>query len=100
MESFFKLPAAGALFFVSAWLRVLRGMVGVSGVAGWDGRALALTVDEAPVGPGFEVVVVGAEPVEQVDQGDLGSGPGEAVVGFEPGGLGAAVDGAGRVEPF
>jgi hypothetical protein len=49
---------------------------------------------------GFEVVVVVAEVVEPVEEGDVGLGPVASVVGFESGGVGAAGGGAGGVDPL
>jgi hypothetical protein len=49
---------------------------------------------------GFQLVVVGAQEVEPVEEGEMGGGPVEAVVFFEAGGGGTAGGGAGWVEPF
>ena len=80
-------------------MRVI-GLAGMAGVLGIDEGAWALPVDEGPVPGGLEPVVVAAEPIEEVEDGDAGAGPVVAVVVLEERELVAALGGAGRVEPF
>jgi hypothetical protein len=65
---------------------------------GWDESSFAGAVDEVPVVAGLEVVVVGAEPVEEVVDGELRLGPVFAMVVLEAGAGVAALGGAGGVE--
>src|SRR5579859_5538828 len=74
--------------------------VGVAGVVGGDEGAFASAVDEGPAVVGFELVVVAAQSVEEVEDGVVGLGPVDAVVDLQVGLGGAAVHRAGGVEPF
>ena len=61
----------------------------MAGVVGRDEGAFAVTCDEGPAVVGFELVVVGAETVEEIEGGEVGSGPVDAVVVLQVG-LGAS----------
>ena len=63
-----------------------RPMTRVAGVIGGHERPLAPPVDQGPALVGLAVVVELAQPVEQVQHGDVGLGPVDAVVGLQVGG--------------
>jgi hypothetical protein len=65
-----------------------------------DERTLAVPIDQLPVLPGLQVVMMGAESVEEVEGGEVGIGPIGPVVGLEVGLSRAAFGRAGWVEPF
>jgi hypothetical protein len=51
---------------------------------GWDEGPFAFAFDEGPAVVGFFAVVVSAEPVEEVEGGEVGFGVVVAVVVLEP----------------
>ena len=73
-------------------------VVGVAGVCGWDEGSFAGAFYEFPAVVGFLLVVVPAEPVEEVVGGVVGLGPVGAVFVVESGSAVAAGGGAGGVE--
>jgi hypothetical protein len=83
-----------------AALGLCKGRAGVAGVARGDKCSLAPALDERPALVGLQGVVAPAEPVEQVEDGDMGLGPLDAVVGLqEAGPYPAAFGRAGGEEP-
>ena len=67
------------------WRIVLvLGVAWVAGVVGWDEGPFAFAFDEGPAVVGFLGVVVAAEPVEEIEGGEVGLGVVEAVVVLEP----------------
>src|SRR3954453_17760237 len=72
----------------------------MSRVIRWYEGSLAPAAHERPVVVGLEVVMVLAEPVQQIEQGELPSCPRVAMVGLESGRRDTAVRRARRVDPL
>src|SRR2546426_12431618 len=69
-------------------------------VVGGDEVALAPALDEGPALQGLEVVVVAAEMVQELEQGDVALGPVDAVVDLQVGEGGTALDVTPRRQPL
>src|SRR5260370_38967387 len=63
----------------------------MAGIVGWHEGALTRALDQGPATAGLEVVLAGTEQVEPLEDGDVGPGPGGAVIA-----LGAGAGRAGR----
>src|SRR6266511_488367 len=69
------------------------------GIVGWDERAFAASFDQRPALGGFQVVVMGTEAVEQLEQRELRLRPVLTVIVLEEGDAVAALDRTSRIEP-
>src|SRR5215216_3190744 len=76
------------------------GVAWMSDVFGRDDGPLAAAFDECPSFRGLEVVMVGAEPVEKLEDGRMGVSPVLAVVVLQVGEVATSLDGTGRVQPL
>src|SRR6266511_1715327 len=70
------------------------------GIVGWDERAFAASFDQRPALGGFQVVVMGTEAVEQLEQRELRLRPVLTVIVLEEGDAVAALDRTRRIEPL
>ena len=77
-----------------------RALARMAGVVGRDERPLASSVHQSPALIGLLVMVELAQPLEQVQHGDVDLGPIDPVVGLEVGGARPApFSGAGGEQP-
>lgn len=72
----------------------------MSRVVGWDEDAFAAAVDKRPVLSGLAVVMVGAEPIEQLEDRGLCSRPVFAVVRLKKRHAVTPFDGTGGIQPL
>src|SRR5262249_19204851 len=72
----------------------------MSTVIGRNEGAFSATFHEAPPVVGLQVVMVGAEPVEELEDRRVGLGPVFAVVGLQERQAVAAFGGTGGIEPL
>ena len=96
-------PHRAAIPALSPSLRRRRWGMGVAGMArviGRDEGPLAPALRQGPAVDALEVVVVGAQPIEQVEDGEVAGGPGQAVVVLQPGGDRAALGRTAGKEPL